>query len=135
VSRHEILRTTFARPAGIKTPFQVISEKADFFWRQVDLPVEAIFSAECKEPLTLDRGPVVRCHLVEVSTDRSVLLLSLPAICSDSQTLLKLAHELFRIYESADDPQADEVAQYADFAEWENELLESVDERALEKKA
>src|ERR1041385_5459262 len=55
VGRHEILRTTFARPAGIKIPFQVISEETNFFWRETDLPAEAIFSAECKEPLTLDR--------------------------------------------------------------------------------
>ncbi|HKN82227.1 MAG TPA: amino acid adenylation domain-containing protein, partial [Pyrinomonadaceae bacterium] len=135
VGRHEILRTIFARPAGIKTPFQVISEQAKFFWQQVDLPVDAIFSAECKEPLTLDRGPVVRCHVVEVSTDHAVLVLSLPAICADSQTLLNLAAELFRVYDSGVESAAEEAAQYADFAEWENELLESGDERALKKKA
>ncbi|HJP93408.1 MAG TPA: amino acid adenylation domain-containing protein [Pyrinomonadaceae bacterium] len=135
VGRHEILRTTFARPAGIKTPFQVISEEAKFFWREVDQQVDAIFSAECKEPLMLDRGPVVRCHVVKLSSDRAVLLLSLPAICADSQTVFNLAGELFRVYESGAESGADEVAQYADFAEWENELLESDDEQALKKKA
>ena len=145
VGRHEILRTTFARPAGIKTPFQVISEEANFFWRHVDLQsldekpqqekVEAIFSAECQEPLVIDHGPILRSHLVELSTDRAVLLLSLPAICADSQTLFNLAAELFRVYESGAESAADEVAQYADFSEWENELLGSLDEQALKKKA
>src|ERR1051325_10434188 len=37
IGQHEILRTTFARPAGIKIPFQIISENTNFFWQSVDL--------------------------------------------------------------------------------------------------
>src|ERR1044071_6141877 len=37
VERHEILRTTFQRPPGIKTPFQVISDEARFSWQFTDL--------------------------------------------------------------------------------------------------
>src|SRR5215213_8150841 len=37
VERHEILRTTFVRPAGVKIPFQVISEEPGFFWQNIDL--------------------------------------------------------------------------------------------------
>src|ERR1044072_8507278 len=37
VSRHEILRTTFQRAPGIKIPFQVISQEAQFFWEFSDL--------------------------------------------------------------------------------------------------
>src|SRR3954454_4393424 len=37
VQRHEILRTTFQRPPGIKTPFQVISDEARFEWQFHDL--------------------------------------------------------------------------------------------------
>src|SRR6185369_7065012 len=37
VSRHEILRTTFVRPPGIKSPFQVISDAPQFSWTFVDL--------------------------------------------------------------------------------------------------
>ena len=62
VDRHEILRTTFVRPAGVKIPFQVISEEPGFFWQNIDLRsvveqqerIDAIFSGECKEPLTID---------------------------------------------------------------------------------
>jgi len=145
VARHEILRTTFARPAGIRTPFQVISEETNFFWQNVDLRslnereqqerIDALFSAERKEPLVLDRGPVVRSHLVELSNERAVLLLSLPAICGDLQTLFNLAGELFRAYEANAELHADEVAQYVDYAEWANELLETVDEQTLKQKA
>ena len=145
IERHEILRTTFVRPAGVKIPFQVISEEPGFFWQNVDLRnvsesqqqdrLDAIFSAECKEPLIIDVGPVVRAHFVELSDDRAVLLLALPALCADSQTLFKLAGELVSVYEANAELDADEVAQYADYAEWHNELLEAVDEQSLEQKA
>src|ERR1700748_2492130 len=37
VARHEILRTVFHRQTGIKVPFQVIQETADYGWRVEDL--------------------------------------------------------------------------------------------------
>src|SRR5437879_604577 len=37
VSRHEILRTVFRRQTGMKVPFQVVLELAEFGWEQVDL--------------------------------------------------------------------------------------------------
>jgi len=133
VERHEILRTNFARPAGVKTPFQVIAEAPSLFWQDIDQQqqerIDAIFAAECKEPLTIDAGPVVRAHFGELSADRAVLLLALPALCADAQTLFNLAGELVSVYEAGSD--TDEVAQYADFAEWHNELLESDDEQKL----
>ncbi len=145
VERHEILRTTFVRPAGVKIPFQVISEEPNFFWQNLDLRnvsesqqrerIDAMFSAECKEPLMIDVGPALRAHFAELSGDRAVLLLALPALCADSQTLFNLAGELASVYESNVEPEAGEVAQYVDYAEWHNELLESVNEQSLEQKA
>ena len=139
VERHEILRTTFQRPAGVKTPFQVISEEPDFSWQYLDLRsasekqqqerIDAMFSAECNGQFAIDVGPVLRVHFVELSSDRAVLLLALPAICADSQTLFNLAGEL------SSEMDAEEVAQYADYAEWHNELLEAVDEQSLQQKA
>jgi len=138
VGRHEILRTTFARPAGIKIPFQIVSESTSFYWQRVDLKdfdqVAALFAAECKHPVTLDDGPVLRCHLAELSGARSVLIVSLPAMCADSMTLMNLVSEVCHAYEQ-ELPADDEVVQYADFAEWENELLESTYARALEGRA
>src|SRR5215217_5732058 len=110
VDRHEILRTTFIRPSGVKIPFQVISEEPVFFWQNIDLlnvsesqqqeRIDAIFSAECKEPLTIDVGPALRAHYAALSDNSTALLLTLPAICADSQTLLKLAREIGSVYES-----------------------------------
>ena len=139
VERNEILRTTFQRPAGVKTPFQVISEEPDFFWRDVDLKslddaqqqerIDAIFAAECKEPLAIDVGPVLRAHFVELSDDRAVLLLTLPALCADSETPFNLMRELVSVNAETD------AVQFVDYAEWHNELLESADEQSLKQYA
>src|SRR5690242_3974567 len=145
VERHEILRTTFQRPAGIKIPFQIVSESTDIFWESIDLKnvaeheqqqtVADLFSAECNQPVTLEVGPVLRCHLAELSASRAALILSLPALCADSKTLMNLVTETFRLYESADEVAAEELVQYADFAEWQNQVLEADDEQAEEGRA
>src|ERR1051326_7858238 len=146
VAQHEILRTTFARPAGVKIPFQIISENTNFFWQSVDLTaleeaqqherIEALVAAERKRPLKLDNGPGLRCRLANLSTRRAALVVSLPAICADSVTLKNLIREVFRIYESAEELEApDEVVQYADFAEWQNQILESPNAEAVERRA
>ena len=140
IERHEILRTTFARPVGIKIPFQIVAESTAFFWQPHDLKslaekqqrdqVAALFEGGCREPAFLEDGPTLRCQMVALSTDRAVLLLSLPAICADSMTLTNLITEVCQVYQSNQEP-ASELVQYADFAEWQNQLLESTDERMI----
>jgi amino acid adenylation domain-containing protein len=122
----------------------MISEDTGVFWQHIDLKdvaeheqqqtIAKLFDAECKQPLTLDAGPVLRCHFAELSDSRAALILSLPSICADSKTLLNLVDETFRSFES-NNVAAEEVVQYADFAEWQNQLLEADDEQAEEGRA
>src|SRR4051794_40761592 len=140
VDRHEILRTTFQRSPGIKTPFQVISEAPYFSWQLTDLsnlpserlPIELenAFAAERDKPFDLERGPVLRSSLYRLSKEHHILLISLPALCSDSATVLNLMSEFARTYPLIAEGGAlrEEPLQYADFAEWHNELLQSSDE-------
>jgi amino acid adenylation domain-containing protein len=144
VGRHEILRTTFQRPPGIKTPFQVISETAHFSWQFSDLSnldqealvnkLENSFAAERGKPFDFERGPLLRTSLYRLSREYHMLLISLPALCGDSITVLNLITELGRAYESILHGEAfpEEPMQYADFAEWHNELLDGSDEQAEE---
>ena len=37
VARHEILRTRFQRRTGMRFPFQVVGERAELTWEEVDL--------------------------------------------------------------------------------------------------
>jgi amino acid adenylation domain-containing protein/thioester reductase-like protein len=57
------------------------------------------------------------------------LFVCLPALCADTDTLNNLVYELSRSYTAClqGDELSDEPLQYADFAEWQNELLESDD--------
>ena len=144
ISRHEILRTTFQRPPGIKIPFQVVSESAQLLWRLRDLTnlgreqrqieIKNCFTADLNTPFDLERGPVVRGTLAELSNDAHALLISLPALCADSETVSNLVKELSYVYRSFADSEefVGEPMQYADFAQWQNELLESEDPQAAE---
>jgi amino acid adenylation domain-containing protein len=142
VERHEILRTTFQRPPGIKTPFQVISDEAQFSWQFSDLSdldqdgirneLENCFAVEREQPLDFERGPLLRASLYTVSLTHHVLLISLPALCADAVSVRNLMSDLGHAYELIlqGGEFAGEPMQYADFAEWHNELLEGSDEHA-----
>src|SRR6185295_7050419 len=97
VGRHEILRTTFQRPPGIKTPFQVISDEAQFSWQFSDLSdfdedgirneLGTLFALEREKLLDFERGPLLRVSLLTLSLTHHILLISLPALCADAVTV------------------------------------------------
>src|SRR5437868_749382 len=66
VSRHEILRTVFRRPAGMKVPFQVILDSAKASFETADLckledpqrRLAELFACQSKEAFNLEQGPV-----------------------------------------------------------------------------
>ena len=97
VERHEILRTSFQNLPDVLLPVQVISE-------------------------TTSDSPLV-WELVQLEPNRHVLNLSLPALCADSKSLRNLLKEFSRAYEDPDF--SDEPMQYADYAAWRHELLDS----------
>ena len=134
VNQHEILRTTFHRPHGLGTPFQVINEECAVLWHEADLSssnavtqneqLEQAFAAQAREPFDYENGPLVRASLLALSADRHVLLLTLPVLCADARTLSNLCEELGRAYAGGRST-SDDVMQYVDFATWQHELLES----------
>jgi amino acid adenylation domain-containing protein len=143
VQRHEILRTTFKRPQGVKTPFQVVIDDAHLSWQAIDLShldpahqehrIKASFNEERVRCFDFERGPLLRITLFRLSPHRRVLTIALPALCADSATLSHFLRELHAGYEAIinEQIQEGEVMQYADFAEWHHELRESEDEHAV----
>lgn len=135
VRRHEILRTAFQRPPGIKVPLQVITDQFDPSWCEIDLSqyqlaaqeevVERLFQEEKSRPFDFSQGPLWHLSLLTLSIERHVLFLSLPALCADSRTLNNLAREISRSYGAClqGAESADELVQYVHFSEWQNELL------------
>ncbi|MEG4011368.1 MULTISPECIES: non-ribosomal peptide synthetase family protein [unclassified Microcoleus] len=142
--RHEIIRTSFQRKAGLKIPIQVISEHSSVSWNWVNLSevtpqeqeaqLEEIFQQEKSAFFNFERNPAWRLSLITLSSERHILLVSLPALCADSRTLKNLVQEISQCYATGlhGEEITDEVVQYIQFSEWQNELLE--DEEAAEGK-
>jgi amino acid adenylation domain-containing protein len=127
VSRHEILRTTFQHAPGIKIPFQVISEQGRFSWEFGDAS-----ELSQVQPFDLESGPLLRASLYRSGPEHHILLISVSAVCADPATVSNLMKEVAEAYGLilGGANLAHEPMQYADFAEWHNELLDASDEQA-----
>jgi len=122
IHKHEILRTSFRRPQGVRTPIQVIADTAIPLWREVNLSdrdpqqvdITAILAEERLQPFDFEQGSLLRACLLSLSA-RHILLLTLPALCADTRSLQNLVQEVSCTYaaclqgELAND---DEVVQY-----------------------
>ena len=142
VARHEILRTVFHHQSGVRVPFQVIRESCGPSWHDNDLShldpsmqeaeLLRLFETDRLEPFDLTAGPLLHARLAKLAADRHVLFLSAPALNSDQSTLKNLVPEIQRIYAArlGQGEISDELLQYADVAQWQEELLQSEDTRA-----
>ncbi len=137
VNHYEILRTTFPRPRGIRLPIQVVASSStllvsEYDWRDWHpqaqaAKLEALFQEESQEPFSLEQGPLLRTTLVALSPNQHALLANLPALCADTATLNNLVWEISRCYAAClqGEQLFDQPLQYADLAEWQNQLLEA----------
>ncbi len=133
VGRHEVLRTTFAQRPGLKVPLQVIGREPRFaFERRDGGAVEAVRQSHRSWPVDLSTGPLLRATLVTSGPGRHLLMLAAPALVADGRSLSNLAAELAACYAGASNGEGagEEALQYADFSEWQWELLEEEDEEA-----
>ncbi len=94
---------------------------------------EARIAALCQKanetPLDFEQGRISQVSLITLSPTRHTLLVSLSSLCADSISLNNLMREICDAYSAylRHEELADQPAQYADLAEWQNELLESED--------
>jgi amino acid adenylation domain-containing protein len=135
LSRHEILRTSFAVVDG--QPVAVISDL-----RTIPLPVEDLRSipgsernakvmrravAEAQRPFDLTRPSLLRASLLLLDRDEHVLLLTMHHIISDGWSIGVLLREMASLYEAFVNGQPSPLAplpiQYADFAQWQRKWL------------
>ncbi|MDQ1924826.1 non-ribosomal peptide synthetase [Massilia pseudoviolaceinigra] len=104
VARHEILRTAYQQLPGMALPMQIIAPSGEMPWLDPD-----------------DQGPGVEMTPGADGTLR--LCLRLPAFQADSASMMALARDWLDVYQGG--PLADVALQYADYAAWRGELLES----------
>ncbi len=146
VERNEILRTTFQLPPGLSVPLQVIRDHLAPAWETAEPLTEAgphgvshesvleLLDAESAAPFDPENGPLVRIKLVPLAREgavdgaRHLLLVVLPALLADAKTLANLVTELAGAYaQRVESGQPfEEALQYADLAEWQNDLQDAV---------
>ncbi|MBD2385752.1 non-ribosomal peptide synthetase [Cylindrospermum sp. FACHB-282] len=138
IYRHEILRTSFDTVPGVKTPVMVIGENNSFSWRYIDLSdaneqeqlanVEDLFAAK-------QSGQIWCLSLIKMSKDKHILIVDLPALCADSQTIYNLVNEISGAYAAwvEGEELSDKVVQYLQFSEWQNQLFEDEDAEAAKE--
>ena len=128
VVRHEVLRTRYAVRDGV--PVQVVDEGVELDWAVVDAvggDVDGLVRAECRQPVDLVSGPVVRVRLLRCGVREHVLVVVLHHIACDGWSVGVLARELRQLYAgfvgggSVGLPPVG--VQYADFAAWQRRWL------------
>ncbi len=136
IARHEILRTTFRPLPGMKLPVQVIADEGivELAAAGEEGEPRRLLAELAREPFDPAVPPLLRCRLAPTLGNGSLLLLLLPALSADLASLPRLAAEIGRAYAArsgrpVDGPAAEPV-QYADLAEWQNELLEGEETEA-----
>ncbi len=132
IKRYEILRTNYKQVQGIKFPIQVVNNFFYLHWQQhknlnqpIDQTIENIFKTHREKLNKLDKTTLFYSSLLTISETEHFLLISLPALNSDADTLKNLTQEIYNIYHQKDIDE--EPIQYLQFSEWQNELLEDED--------
>jgi amino acid adenylation domain-containing protein len=138
VGRHEILRTTYVRQPGMKTPLQVVRDAVTLDWDVADLTaldpasqrarMVEVSAAERRRSWDYENGPLLSARCLAMAPDRLILVVTAAAPCVDAGALATIAAELAAQYAvRAVDQQP---LQYADFSEWQNQLAVADDEDA-----
>ncbi|HVF89345.1 MAG TPA: amino acid adenylation domain-containing protein [Blastocatellia bacterium] len=140
VNRHEVLRTSYPCPFGVTIPVQTITATglAQSSLNLSDLPgqeqsarVDRFLEEALRLPMDLQTGDTLRAAIIKLSPELNVLAITAHAITSDEIGLENLIKEALRFY---GDPESitslPEPLQYADYSEWQNQLLEADETRA-----
>ena len=135
IQRHEALRTNFTTVEG--QPFQIISSTLNLKLLVVDLlhlpessrEIEAqrLATVEANRPFNLEREPLLRGMVLQLSETEYVLLLTMHHIISDGWSQGVFGRELTELYKAFCTGSAPVFpllpVQYADFAVWQRQWL------------
>ena len=134
-ARNEILRTGFHCPPGAMVPIQTIGQRVPLLSdehavdecavEEQEARIDALFCAMGELGFDYRKGPLSHLSLFELSSDRHVLFVNLPSLCADAISLNNLVLELCGYYSTCPNQEgrSEQSLQYADLAEWQNELL------------
>lgn len=133
VGRHESLRTTFVQVDG--EPRQVVHADWSVEVSFVDLRDEPhprsvaqkLAQSDALTPFDLAQGPLMRVGVLQLATDRQVVLVNLHHIVSDGWSEGVLLREFSQLYRACRDGVSANLRplpiQYRDYAVWERAYL------------
>jgi len=143
VNRHEILRMRFHRQPGLKTPLQLIgASENSVSWQHIDWTNlqadersdrwQALLQAQQQPRFQFECDRLLHFVLIQWCDRVHYLLVTLPTLCADRQTLNNLAAEIAQAYAIACSQKElwEETIQYLQFSEWQHELLAEEDAAA-----
>lgn len=118
VDRHEILRTAFTIVND--EPVQVIRDKVDFRLKHNKAPeTEATAVVErFIRKFDLGTAPLLRAEILEVTTDRHLLMYDIHHIISDGVSMQVFLKELMELYQGKKLPELN--LQYKDYTAWQH---------------
>ncbi|HET6976572.1 MAG TPA: amino acid adenylation domain-containing protein [Pyrinomonadaceae bacterium] len=134
--RHEVLRTTFTRVGGKPEQFigavrprpLPVIDLVGLTAEQRETAVQNAIREDARTPFDLVLGPLVRQHVLRVTEDEHVVLLTMHHIVTDGWSMDVLVKEVVALYamyrrgESSPLPELE--IQYADFAVWQRDWLQ-----------
>lgn len=135
VSRHEVLRSNFLFMAGEPTikvnPAGAASvsfvDVRNLSLGERPLEIQTLANSEARRPFNLAKDPMLRAVLFRLAESEYVLVITIHHIAADGWSLGVLVGELskaYRAFVQGKTPELPALAlQYADFAEWQRELL------------
>ncbi|HJP05728.1 MAG TPA: amino acid adenylation domain-containing protein, partial [Gammaproteobacteria bacterium] len=133
VARHESLRTHFIEQDGkalqiiIAEPGSqvVLGELTD----SSDANITRVVTELARRPFDLEQGPLFETHLLEIARDDHVLVIRLHHIIGDNRSMQIIYRDLLTLYSMHCGLDAQPLpilpVQYADYAIWQSEMLES----------
>ncbi|MEP6583182.1 MAG: amino acid adenylation domain-containing protein [Ginsengibacter sp.] len=137
IVRHENLRTIFIEADGEPRQKIIAVDSIVFGISKVDLrdtsdankTINENIENESAIPFVLEKGPLLRATLFQVSEEQSVLLFSIHHIVSDGWSKGILMSETLTLYKAFSSNLKPELPalriQYKDYAAWHNLLIES----------
>ncbi|MDP8242503.1 MAG: amino acid adenylation domain-containing protein [Candidatus Hinthialibacter antarcticus] len=140
VQRHESLRTAFVMIGG--EPRQQIVRSSENALQWIDLsrepaPLQAareLALQDAQREFDLSSGALLRGALLRLNEAQHVLLFNMHHIISDDLSMDVLAQEFMALYQARRDGAAANLPelriQYRDFAQWQNDFLDSDEGRA-----
>ncbi|MBL6449160.1 amino acid adenylation domain-containing protein [Fulvivirga sp. 29W222] len=135
IERHEVLRTTFITVDD--EPMQKVHNLEDFPFKMVyeDLrdqaietdQLEQIAQKEAQTPFNLEKGPLFRVKLLQLTDNECAFIYTVHHIVSDGWSMGLMVKEVLSLYEAfvqdKENPLPELPIQYRDYAHWQKVQL------------